>query len=80
MLDTKDMAAKGLAAEGLAPIAFRDEEGTLLSDYVGRVSEAIEKADAASLRQLVAELHEADMGDLIEALEPALRPRLIELM
>jgi magnesium transporter len=40
----------------------------------------IEAADAAALRDLVGELHEADLGDLIEALDPELRPRLVELM
>jgi magnesium transporter len=33
-----------------------------------------------SLRHLVADLHEADVGALIEALEPELRPRLIGLL
>ena len=36
--------------------------------------------DAGLLRALVGELHEADTGDLIEALDPDLRPQLIELM
>ena len=38
------------------------------------------RRDAAALRELVGELHEADVGDLIEALDPELRPRLIELL
>ena len=33
-----------------------------------------------ALRELVGDLHEADVGDLIEALDPELRPRLIALM
>ena len=37
---------------------------------------AIERGDAAALRQLAGELHEADTGDLIEALDPELRPAL----
>ena len=36
--------------------------------------------DSAALRELVGELHEADVGDLIEALDPELRPRLVALM
>ena len=35
--------------------------------------------DAALLREIVAELHEADLGDLIEALDPENAPRLVEL-
>ena len=43
--------------------------------------EAVEAADGRRvLRELVGDLHEADVGDLIEALDPELRPRLIELM
>jgi magnesium transporter len=78
MLDTKDMAEAVPAAP--AELAFRDDEGVLRPDYVDQVSEAIRSNDAASLRRLVAELHEADMGDLIEALDQDLRPRLIELL
>ena len=36
--------------------------------------------DAGLLRALVAELHESETGDLIEALDPDLRPQLIELL
>ena len=50
------------------------------ADYVERVAQAIEAADAALLRELVGDLHEADIGDLIEALDAELRPRLVELM
>ncbi|TLZ31436.1 MAG: magnesium transporter, partial [Gammaproteobacteria bacterium] len=46
---------------------------------IEKVSVAIEAADAAFLREIVAELHEADLGDLIEALDPEARPRLVEL-
>ena len=42
--------------------------------------EAIERSDAAALQALVGELHEADTGDLIEALDAELRPRFVELL
>ena len=74
MLDEKDMTVTP------APIALRGEDGALREDYVERVTRAIEAADAVALRELVGELHEADLGDLIEALDPDLRPRLVELM
>jgi magnesium transporter len=61
-------------------LAFRDEEGAVRAEFVERVAQAIAAKDAAALRELVGELHEADVGDLIEALDPDLRPRLIELM
>jgi magnesium transporter len=63
-----------------APIALRDEEGNLRSGYVERVAQAIAAADSGALRELVGDLHEADVGALIEALDPDLRPRLVALM
>ena len=67
------------AVATVAPV-LRDEDGAVRADYVERVAQAIEVKDAAALRELVGDLHEADAGDLIEALDPELRPRLIELM
>ena len=49
-------------------------------EFVETVAEAIGGRDAGLLRALVGELHESDAGDLIEALDPDLRPQLIELM
>src|SRR5437667_12514605 len=40
---------------------------------------AIHAEDQPLLRAIVAELHEADLGDLIAALEPDDRVRLVEL-
>jgi magnesium transporter len=60
--------------------ALRDETGAIRTDYLERVRDAVEHHDSAVLRTLVGELHEADAGDLIEALDPDLRPQLIELM
>ena len=59
---------------------FRDEDGGIRHDYVERVRDAVTHHDSAVLRTLVGDLHEADTGDLIEALDPELRPQLIELM
>ncbi len=44
------------------------------------MQEAIERRDATVLQALVGELHEADTGDLIEALDGELRPRFVELL
>ena len=74
MVDDKDMTAVADAP------ALRDAEGALRADYVAEVAAAIAGRDAARLRALVGDLHEADVGDLIEALEPDLRPQLVELM
>jgi magnesium transporter len=68
------------APDAPAPLPFRDEEGELDSGFVAAVAAAIEAGDAERLRALTEDVHEADLGDLIEALVPDLRPRLIELL
>ncbi|MGC2779435.1 MAG: magnesium transporter, partial [Bradyrhizobium sp.] len=72
MLDEKDMTS--------GPLALRNDSGAIQEDYVERVAAAIDAGDRTALRDLVGTLHEADVGDLIEALDPDHRPRLIELM
>ena len=42
--------------------------------------EAVGRADGERVRVLTADLHEADVGDLLEALEPEDRPAFIELL
>src|ERR1700742_4347676 len=76
MAEDKDIAATADAA----PNRLRDDEGAVRSEFVETVAEAIAGRDAGLLRSLVGELHESDTGDLIEALDHDLRPRLIALM
>jgi magnesium transporter len=63
-----------------AGLAIRDEEGALDSDFVERVSDAITRHDGGTLKELVGELHESDLGDVLQALEPEERAKLIRLM
>jgi magnesium transporter len=60
-------------------LPMRDDHGELRSEFVAAVSGAIEAADSAFLREIVGELHEADLGDLIEALDADERVSLVEL-
>jgi magnesium transporter len=62
------------------PPPLRDEDGNVRAEFVEQVAAAIKGHDATLLRTLVGDLHEADTGDLIEALDGELRPQLIELM
>jgi magnesium transporter len=73
MLDHQDMAAS-------ATDELRDEDGAIRSEFVELVEQAIEAADLTTLKALVADLHEADLGDLLEALPHEDRPRLVELL
>jgi len=58
---------------------MREEGGESRREFVEEIARAIKADDAPFLRAVVAELHEADLGDLIAALEPDDRVRLVEL-
>src|SRR5436190_7291527 len=79
MRDEIETAVKRPATP-LAPAVIRREDGVLREEFVKSVRDAVEKGDAATLRSLICDLHEADVGAVIEALDPDLRPRLVELM
>ena len=66
-------------AEG-AERPIRDEEGALDPEFVERVCEALERRDGAALRELVGDLHESDLGDVLQALEPEQREELVRLL
>ncbi len=76
MADAEDMTA----APEDAQIAFREPEGELSHAFVERTEALIASSDAEALRALCGDLHEADMGALIEALEAEDRPRFVALM
>lgn len=61
-------------------LALRDAHDDVRPDFVALVAVAVESGDKARVLELAGELHESDLGDLIEALEHDLRPKLIELM
>ena len=64
----------------LDPPALRDEDGAIRADFAAALEAAVESGDAAQATALAGDLHEADLGDLLEALDAGIRPRLIELM
>jgi len=66
-------------ASASAHLPMREQDGEIRPEYVEAISRAIHAADRPLLCTVVAELHEADLGDLIEALEPEDRVRLVEL-
>ncbi|WP_454627435.1 magnesium transporter [Bradyrhizobium cenepequi] len=60
-------------------LPMRDEEGQLRHEFVEEIASAIHAADRPFLCEVVAELHEADLGDLIAALAPEERVSLVEI-
>src|SRR6201994_2636231 len=78
MAEDVDMAqpAEALVLERLQ---MRDEDGEIRHEFVEEITRAIHQADTVLLRAVVAELHEADLGDLIAALDAEDRVSLVEL-
>src|SRR5258706_10149350 len=60
-------------------LPMRTEEGQIRQEFVAEMARAIHAAEAPFLREIVGELHEADLGALIAALEPEDRVSLVEL-
>jgi magnesium transporter len=61
-------------------LPLRDETGAIRADFVAEAEHAIATGDVPALRVLVGDLHESDLGGLLEALKPEDRPRLVELL
>ena len=72
-----DAAATDLTPD---PPGLYDDEGEIRRPFVETVAQAITAHDVKALLELAGDLHEADLGALIEALDHEDRPRLIELM
>jgi magnesium transporter len=75
MLDERQDAATDAAMP-----AFRDGEGLIVPAFVAQSAKAVAGKDRARLLALTEDLHEADLADLLEALEPDDRPAFIEIL
>src|SRR5215475_6489386 len=75
MAEQMDVAEESL----LERFPMRGEDGQIRREFVERITHAIKADDAPFLRAVVAELHEADLGDLIAALDADDRVKLVEL-
>jgi magnesium transporter len=56
------------------------EDGAIEPNFLHEVAAAVKAGDAERVRALAGCLHEADLGGLLVALEPDLRPELVRLM
>ena len=78
MVEETDSASLAEASI-LDRLPMRNEDGDIRPEFVEEIARCIRTGDAKFLREVVAELHEADLGDLIGALEPDDRVSLVEL-
>jgi magnesium transporter len=71
--------AHSAEASVLDRFPMRDEDGEIRVEFVDQITRCIKANDTPFLREVVAELHEADLGDLIAALGPDDRVSLVEM-
>jgi len=67
-------------AEDIPDITIGEDDGTIAPEFIRAVTRAVEKQDKSLLDSLVADLHEADLADLIELLAPDDRRHFISLL
>jgi magnesium transporter len=72
-----DATETGVVDEFAEP---RDADGNLKPEFCAAVEAAIAGHDVARLKGLAGDLYEADLGALIAALDPDLRPELVRLL
>ena len=78
MAETEPNAPETLSLGDLPPL--RAEDGELDPLFLASIRQAIEAADARTVAALAASLHEADVGDIIEALSADERVPFIQLL
>ncbi len=64
-------------ADARDEMKVRDDEGAILGDFVRSVEAALDADDKTGVRGLTADLHDVDLADLIELLDPDQRAGLI---
>jgi magnesium transporter len=60
--------------------SLRDGEGHISGAFTDAIVAAIDAGDAALLKELTSDVHEADVADVIEALGQSYRPAFIQLL
>lgn len=78
MTDTPDIAESD--APAVDPNALRDADDHLNPLWVERLRERLREDDTSDVVELTADLHAADMGDLLEALDADERVKLVTLL
>jgi len=56
------------------------EDGVMLASFLAKVGAAIADRDTLTIKHYVDDLHQSELGDLLEALQPEQRRALVELL
>ncbi len=79
-MEGQEEATPGAAGPEPAETGIYDAEGVVRSDFLAQIGAAIADRDTLRLRQDVGDLHQSELGDLLEALIPEQRRALVDLL
>lgn len=79
-MESQDEPATGAPAAKAAHDDIYGEDGVILGSFLTRVGAAIADRDILALKRDVGALHQSELGDLLEALQPDQRRALVELL
>ncbi|KQZ81909.1 magnesium transporter [Mesorhizobium sp. Root157] len=79
-MEGQDEPATGAPAAKAARDDIYGEDGVILSSFLAHIGAAIADRDTLTLKQDVGALHQSELGDLLEALQPDQRRTLVELL
>ena len=74
-----DLAVKPSEMDAAVEQGIYDEDGYVRSDFQERIGGYLDAEDGEALRAAIEPLHEAELGDLLEALAPEQRAALVRL-
>jgi magnesium transporter len=80
MAEEKGFDDDRAAADSAPEDEVYTEDGDVRRDFIARVVAALEAEDQAELIDAVGELHESELGDVLESLQPDQRHRLVMLL
>jgi magnesium transporter len=79
-LEGQDDPATGAPAAKAARDDIYGDDGVILASFLAHIGAAIADRDTLTLKQDVGALHQSELGDLLEALQPEQRLTLVELL
>ena len=79
-MEGQDKQTTGARAADDSHADIYGEDGAILSSFLAQIGAAIADRDTLTLKSEVDDLHQSELGDLLEALHPEQRRALVELL
>ncbi|MGB3898447.1 MAG: magnesium transporter [Mesorhizobium sp.] len=79
-MESQNEQAAGAIPSDTIHADIYDEDGVMRASFLAQVGAAIADRDTLTLKRYVDDLHQSELGDLLEALQPDQRHALVELL